>query len=247
MAEQSNQSTISLDKTQIIHGGIFLPESLVRLTLKIAKLFEIRNYDEFSLLDSLQYGLYQYYELNTMSEFNEKELSMLIINIIRLTDKFNNMESNISKVKIDDIFPELQITSNEFNDFEYKVFKAMNFKICKPFIVERIHEIISVHLLKLIDNPEFLFECSLDILRFVYRYRTVIYNVMTTNLEEQDATNLKNDQHLLASSVILVLLKVCNAPEIYFDEIIGILSNKTPAIQKNLNVLSAIIFNMLKE
>lgn len=170
MAEQSNQTSISLP----IYGGVFLPEYLVRLTLKIAKSFEIRNYDEFSLLDTLQYGLFQYYQLDMELE-NEKELSLLILNIIRITDKYNKMDSNLTKVKLDAILPELQITSKEFNDFEFKVFKAMNFKICRPFIVETIYELISEHLITLIDNPEFLFEFSLDILRLIYCWRTEIY------------------------------------------------------------------------
>lgn len=174
MAEQTNKTDTSPIKTQVIYGGVFLPESLVKLTIKIAKSFEIRSYDEFSLLDTLQYGLFQYYQLNTKLE-NEKELCLLIINIIRLTDKFNKMDSNLTKVKLDAIFPELQITSKEFNEFEYKVFKAMNFKICTPIIVETIHEIISVHLVNLIDNPDFLLEFSLDILRLVYCWRKEIY------------------------------------------------------------------------
>ena len=174
MAEQSNQLTTSYSKHQIIYGGVFIPESLVKLAMKIAKSFEIRSYDEFSLLDTLQYGLFQYYQLNTELD-NEKELCLLIVNIIRLTNKFNKMDSNLTKVKLDAIFPELQISSKEFNEFEYKVFKAMNFKICTPFIVETIHEIISVNLVKIIDNPEFLFELSLDILRLVYCWRTEIY------------------------------------------------------------------------
>lgn len=171
MAEQLDQTTIS----PVIYGGVFLPESLVRLTLKIAKSFEIRNYDEFSLLDTLQYGLFQYYQLDRELE-NEKELCLLILNVIRLTDKFNKMDSILTKVKLDAIFPELQITSKEFNEFEFKVFKAMSFKICKPFIVETIHELIREHLVTLIDNPEFLFEFSLDILRLVYCWRTEIYD-----------------------------------------------------------------------
>lgn len=175
MAKQLNQTEDSPNKTQVIHGGVFLPESLVKLTLKIAKTFEIRNYDEFSLLDTLQYGLFQYYQLNTKLD-NEKELCLLIVNIIRITDKFNKMDSNITKIRLDAIFPELQITSKEFNDFEYKVFKAMNFKICKPFIVETIYEIIRVHLVNLINNPDFLYEFSLDILRLVYCWRTEIYD-----------------------------------------------------------------------
>lgn len=175
MAEKLNQRTTTLNQMQVIYGGIFLPESVVKLTMKIAKSFEITSYDEFSLLDTLQLGLFQYYELNTELK-NEKEFCLLIVNILRLTDKFNKMNSNITKVKLDAIFPELQITNKEMNEFEYKVFRAMNFKICTPFIVEKIHEIINVHLINLIDNNEFLMEFSLDILRLAYCWRKEIYD-----------------------------------------------------------------------
>ncbi|CAO1428773.1 unnamed protein product [Diamesa serratosioi] len=246
MAEESNQTTTPLNNIQVIHGEIFLPESLVKLTMKIAKSFEITSYDEFSLLDTLQYGLFQYYQLNTELK-NEKEFCLLIVNIMRLTDKFNKMNSKLTKVKLDAIFPELQITNKDMNEFEYKVFKAMNFKICTPIIVETIHEVISVHLVNLIDNPEFLLEFSLDILRLAYCWRKEIYDKLTMDLEEKDATTLKNNQQLLASSVILVVLKIINAPELFFDQVFVILSRGSPQIQKYLNELSAIIFNMSKE
>lgn len=92
---------------------IFLPESLVRLVLKIAQKFEISSYGEFIMLDTFQSGLATaMMKLNDDEELNERQMTLLIVNIIRLSEKSNNVKSPLTIVKLDEIFCGLGITSD---------------------------------------------------------------------------------------------------------------------------------------
>lgn len=122
---------------------LFLPESLVRLALKIAKAFEISGYNLFSMLDTLQFALEVNYQ--AQKAIDEKEMTILIVNIIRLSEKYNKMASQLTKIEITRIFGGLQIES-EFNQKEFEHFKSFNYEVKTPKIVEMIYELIDTHL-----------------------------------------------------------------------------------------------------
>lgn len=154
-------------------GVIFLPTSLVKLVLKVANLFNLTSYDEFSLLDTIEVCLNSAMEKN--EELDEQKMTILIINIIRVTEKFNKASSEITKAQLETIFKELSISSQDFNRQEFETFKAMKFHVMNPHCVEAIYKFIEMHLpeFKLSENS--LFELSLDVLRFVYALKCKIY------------------------------------------------------------------------
>lgn len=153
----------------------FLPKSLVKLVQKIAKIFEISSYDEFSLLDTLEFALNRNMEKH--EEIDERKMTLLLINIIRLTEKYNKASSQLTKVKIESVFKEIGISSDEFNQGEFETFKLMDFHIVNPISVEIIFNFVEINLRELKAKKEFLFEFSVDILRLVYFWRTQIYNM----------------------------------------------------------------------
>lgn len=154
------------------HEEIFLPSSLVTLVFKIAKTFKLTSYDEFSLLDTLQFALSKNFE----KEMNEKTLNIFIINIVRIVEKYNKSGSQLTNLKLAEVFPQLGITNEEYNDQEFQVFKSIEFKVLTPSSVELIYHFIETHLFDL-KKKDFIFEFSLDILRIVYAARTKIYDV----------------------------------------------------------------------
>jgi len=150
-----------------------LPEELVKIVLKLVKLSGIRSYDEFSLLDTIQFRYRRMLEKN--ETIDEKTLTLITINIIRLSEKFNNADSKLTKVKLDLIFREMDITSKEFDQFELPTFQLMNFQVMTPVAYEEIHRLIHQHLTTFFSDLDFLFEVSIDILRLTYVWRIKIY------------------------------------------------------------------------
>lgn len=157
------------------HGEIFLPVSLVKLVFKVAKLFRLPSIDEFSILDTLQWSLYKRIKMSDGHPVDEKEMCLMLVNIIRLTEKFNKATSKLTKIKLDQIFMDLGLTSEEFNSKEFETFKSMDFRIVSPVVVETVYQLIEEHLVGLMNKKDFLFEFSLDVLRLTYVYRTSIY------------------------------------------------------------------------
>lgn len=107
------------DIPEVVNGAdkllddIFLPESLVRLVLKIAQKFEISSYGEFIMLDTFQSGLATaMMKLNDDEELDERQMTLLIVNIVRLSEKSNNVKSPLTNVKLDEIFRDLGISSD---------------------------------------------------------------------------------------------------------------------------------------
>lgn len=154
----------------------FLPESLVKLVLKIAQSFRLKSFDEFSLLDTLQSGLAKYLNALNGQEITETDMIKLIVSIIRVSEKFNNINSEFTKVKLDRIFKDLAITNEEFNNQEFATFKAIDFRIESPIVAETVYDLIQKHL-NHFKKLDLLLEMSFDILRIVYTFRTEIYTM----------------------------------------------------------------------
>ena len=154
-------------------GVIFLPHSTVNLAFKLAKIFEISSYNLFSLLDSLLEVILKSANLAT-ENVSDKTVCIMLINIIRISEKLNNAASQLTKVKLDAIFVDLGISSEEFDKHEFEVYSLMGFKASTPLIVETIHNLIEVHLPN-VKRKDYLFEFSMDILKMVYALRNEMY------------------------------------------------------------------------
>jgi hypothetical protein len=102
---------------------VFIPKSLVKLVLKIAEQFEIPGCDEFSILDTLQTSLVKSEIIQKIFEdkMSEKQMCIMILSIIRICEKSNRMHSNLTKMKMDEAFPELGLTNHDFNSEEFEV------------------------------------------------------------------------------------------------------------------------------
>lgn len=160
---------------------VFLPESLVKLVFKIALKFNVPSFDEFSLIDTLQ----QWFNNKLMTfngdDIDDRRLCLSIIAVLKVSEKFNNINSQLSKTKIDTIFSELGITEkmsigkDEFTKQEFTIFQEMNFKVKSPSTAEAVFELIEKHLAD-IRKRDFLLEFSFDILRLVYSSRSQIYD-----------------------------------------------------------------------
>lgn len=247
------------------HGELFLPVSLVKLVFKVSKLFRLPSIDEFSMLDTLQWSLYKSIKLSDGHAIDEKEMCLMLVNIIRLTEKFNKATSKLTKLKLDQIFMDLGITSEEFNSKEFETFKSMDFRIMSPVVAEMVYQLIEEHLVGLM-NKDFLYEFSLDVLRLTYVYRTSIYDELvdrsnnqlnwliklnfrfTKSSSDQDATKLMKNQKLMASAVLMVMLKILQVADRIHNQVFDAVSIKlgggNSSIQ--LNQLSAIIFDFIK-
>lgn len=158
------------------HEDLFLPENLVKLVLKIARIFELTSFDEFSLLDTLQFAVVKKV-LQVDKDLDERKMILTIVNLIRTTEKFNKSVSTLTRIKLSQIFPNLGITDEEFNKDELEVFKLVDFQVVNPVVVELIFNLIGLHFTDPQKKKNFLFEFSLDILRFVYTFRGNIYHV----------------------------------------------------------------------
>ena len=155
---------------------VFLPVTLVKLVFKIAQVFQLTSFDEFSLLDTLQQGLNMKLKTFDLEDIDERKMCLTIVSIIRVSEKFNNINSEFTKVKLDTIFYELGITNEEFNNQEFTTFKEMNYHVETPTAAEALYELIEKHLDDF-KKKDFLLEFSLDILRLAYTFKTRIYEV----------------------------------------------------------------------
>lgn len=178
--ESNSQSTSSTDpeesQSQCPDDDVFfLPESLQNLVMKIAKMFEFNSFNEFSLMESLEYTILH----NTLEidDMDETKMSLLIINIIRLSEKFNCATSKITKIKLNSIFSELGFSNDEFNDNEFTTFRTMNFNVRYPSVVEFIYNFIETLLPELHEKKSHILEFTLDIMRLAYSSRQKIYDV----------------------------------------------------------------------
>lgn len=126
------------------YEDLFLPESLVKLVLKISKKFDISNHDVFSILDTLQFALFNEYcnSLRNETFKDEQKMCILIINIIRVSEKYHKAASSFSK-NVDKIFKEMGINKNVYNVSEFEAFKLMKFEQVKsPAILEEIYKLV---------------------------------------------------------------------------------------------------------
>lgn len=154
---------------------IFLPEGLVKLALKIAQTFRLRSFDEFSLLDTLQHGLNTTLKSSNGHKIDEREMCLIIVSIMRLSEKFNNTNSEFKKLKLNNLFIKLGVTNEKFKNQEFATFKIMGFQIKSPTVAETIYVFIEKHL-ENYNKLDFLLEFSFDILRIAYTFKSQIFD-----------------------------------------------------------------------
>ncbi|CRK90442.1 CLUMA_CG004136, isoform A [Clunio marinus] len=228
---------------------IFLPSSLIKLVFSVSKLFELSSYNEFSLLDTLEFALNAKYNLiNDRGTFDEKEMAIFIFNVILITVKFNTANPN-TRNELQAVMKQLGIENKESIEQEFETFSLMNFKILDPYVVELIFNLVEVHL-SAFQGKNDVFEKSLDILRIAYFNRNAIYIKFTAGLSTTETSNLKNDLKLFSSSIFIATLKIFKFPFQKQNEIFEKLTNEDEGgIQsaQNLNNLSSIVFEVAKQ
>lgn len=165
MSKTEVESMNLANKDRESYIEVFLPESLVKLVLKIAKNFKLSCFDEFSILDTLQFACHKNFEHNFESK---KDMTFFIMSVIRITEKFNKASLKVG-------IPQLGSSENLVQK-EFKFFKSMDFHVCAPRAVETLHEMIESHLSEFL-RKDFIFDFSVDILRIVYAERSKIYDV----------------------------------------------------------------------
>lgn len=228
----------------------YIPESLVNLVLKIAKEFEISGFNLFSILDTLQFALEMNYQaqLSSQNPWDETEMTILIINIIRLAEKYNKMTSKLTKVPITKMYAALDIDPNKINEKEFQHFKSFNFEIKSPVIVETIYKLIDEHMNGISISKDKVMVFSLDVLKIFYCWRIKIYEIVKT-VNQNQAKELLADVKLVALSVVLAVLKLLNISErttsCVFDAMCAQLENGFAA--KEVNYLSGVIFGLIKK
>jgi hypothetical protein len=168
---------------------IILPTHVVSLTSKIAHIMQLDSVKEIAILCNLQHAVYEAMKVGIDEEkMNEKWFSIFIANVIRHAEKMLEANSRMSKVKLGEIFEGLNISSQEFDEHKFEVFKQINFSyIGTPEILVYLNDTISTLPIKLQKESEkkasekitkmkdeFL-ETSLDILKLIYMERMEIY------------------------------------------------------------------------
>lgn len=138
--------------------------------MKLSRKFQLTGVEEFSLLDTLQYGL----ERNSLS--NTEEMTSLLFQIINITRKYNTADSMLNKRNLEKVFGVGTTSSASNYKHEFEVLKSLDFKVKTSAVVEMIYQRIEDHLSDHA-KKDFLFSYSLDILRFVYLVRENIYDV----------------------------------------------------------------------
>lgn len=121
----------------------------------------------------MSYGLEENFK-NAQGEFCEKEMTMLVINILRLSEKFNKSSAKLFKIHIDEAFQNLGIDRNLINSKEIEHFKSFNYEVKNPAIAEALYQLIDNHL-DAVDKKDHILSVSFDILRLFYCWRTRIY------------------------------------------------------------------------
>jgi hypothetical protein len=148
----------------------FLPESLVKIVAKIANFLELSSIDEFSILDTLQFAIGK--NINSETIADEKGMSIFLLNVVRISKKFNSASS--TKPQLEKLLADLEISSEEFHQQEFAVFKSMDFQIQTPVLAEQVYKFIEVFM-KDFNRKEVIFAVALDILRIVYASRESIH------------------------------------------------------------------------
>ena len=80
------------------------------------------------MLDTLQHGLTHCKDI-IGDDLDKKKIVMLMINIIRLSEKVNDRGSTIIRSPPSNILQVLGISDEELNQFEFPVFQSMGFKV----------------------------------------------------------------------------------------------------------------------
>lgn len=161
--------------TAITCQDLFLPQSLVKLVIDICKTYKISKYDQFSILDTLNFALFNNFKEHAINnEFKDQErMSMTIVNIVRLCEKFNNSSSSLVK-KIDVIFKELGINKNVYNISELESYQLMNYEIKTPVILESIYDLIESYL-DTNEEKNKVYDFANDVLVMLYYWKDRIY------------------------------------------------------------------------
>lgn len=155
---------------------LFLPESLVGLVIKICKSYNISKYDQFSILETLNFALFNDFKesMDKNAFKDEEKMYIMIVNIVRLCEKFNNSSSSFAK-KIDQIFKELGINKNVYNVSELESYKLMDYDVKSPVILEQVYDLIDKNLDTNEQKNEY-FDYANDILVLFYYWKNAMYN-----------------------------------------------------------------------
>lgn len=169
-------ASTSNDISSLTCHDLFLPESLVGLVIKICKSYNISKYDQFSILETLNYTLFNDFKesLDKNTFKDEEKMYIMIINIVRLCEKFNNSSSSFVK-KIDQIFKELGINKNVYNVSELESYKLMDYEVKTPVILEQVYALIDKNLDTNEQKNEY-FDYANDILVLFYYWKNAMYN-----------------------------------------------------------------------
>lgn len=117
-----------------------------------------------------------YYNSNQENDddWDEKEIIILIINIIRLSEKFNNQSSKLTKLQIDKAFGDLDISRDEINNKEFKHFSLIGHEFKNPEMFEKLQK--HFENLEGFENNEIILENAIDILKLFYCHRLKIFD-----------------------------------------------------------------------
>lgn len=154
----------------------FLPESLVRLVQKICIKYKISKYNQFSILDTLSFALFNDFKQATSQNAfkTQEQMYVFIINIIRLCEKFNDATSSFVK-NIDSIFKELGINKNVYNLSELESYVQMKFDVKTPVVLEEIYDLVENYL-DTNEEKNQAFEYANDVLILVYSWKNSIFD-----------------------------------------------------------------------
>ena len=169
-------ASTSADSSAITCQDLFLPESLIRLVIKICKSYNISKYDQFSILDTLNFALFNDFKESLSKDAfkDEEKMYTMILNIIRLCEKYNNSNSGFAK-KIDTVFKELGINKNVYNVSELESYKMMDYEVKNPAVLEAIYDLVENNL-DTNEQKNQVFDFSNDVLVLFYCWKNSIYD-----------------------------------------------------------------------
>lgn len=175
MLESKKQTTIE-DPSEILdgsHDDLFLLSSIVKIIVKLAKNFELSSVDEFSIMETLHFAMLKNTEAFS-DNLDEKAIALFLVNIISISDKFNNAGSKMTQARLEPFLTEFGVTIDQLNSCEFSVFKSIDFEVQQSKAVDLIFDLVSTHLDEQNSKPV-LFEIALDILRVVFMKAEEIY------------------------------------------------------------------------
>lgn len=170
---QTVKNTQNIEEVSSNHDDLFLSAIIVNIIIKVAKIFEISSVDEFSIMETLHYAIMKNAEA-LEETLDEKVITVFVLNIIRISDKYNKAGSTMSQAKLESFLPGLGVTADELNKHELDVFKSHDLKVLESVTVDLIFDLMS-SLLAEQENKPFLFEIAMDVLRGVYINAVEIY------------------------------------------------------------------------